>query len=203
MHPNPAFRSTPDARNIAFVRDRAFGTLILNGDPVPLTAHIPFLLDKDGSNAELHLVRSNPIVRQLSEGKPAVITCTGPDGYVSPDWYGIDDQVPTWNYVSVRLTGTLEKRPQDELHALLDRLSAHFEDPLDKPSWTSGKMGEGVMERMMRMIVPFIFHVDTIEGTWKLNQNKDDPVRLAAAGHITQSHGQQLDDLAKLMIEAN
>ncbi len=202
MHPNPAFRGTTETRNIAFLRARAFGTLALNGDHVPLTAHIPFLLNDTGTQAELHLVRSNPIVRQVEDEQASVITCTGPDGYVSPDWYGIDDQVPTWNYVAVRLTGTLVRSPQGDLHALLDRLSAHFEDPLDKKSWTSEKMSDGVMDRMMRIIVPYVFHVESIEGTWKLNQNKEDPVRRAAAAQIEQSHGHELQTLAQLMLDA-
>ena len=52
---------------------------------------------------------------------------SGPDSYISPDWYEVPDQVPTWNYVAVHLTGTLELRPQEELLDLLDRQSALFE----------------------------------------------------------------------------
>ncbi len=202
MHPNPAFRTAETARNIAFARDRAFGTLAMNGDDAPLTSHIPFLLSADGAEIELHLVRSNPIVAATKSPVPAVITCLGPDGYVSPDWYGVEDQVPTWNYVAVRIRGTLERLPQENLHPLLDRLSAHFEEQLPKSPWTSDKMSYGVMERMMRMIVPYRMRDLTIDGTWKLNQNKDDTVRMRAATHISQSLGVSLDDLSELMKSA-
>ena len=104
---------------------------------------------------------------------------------ISPDWYGIDDQVPTWNYVAVRLRGKLERRPQAELHPMMDRLAAHFENDLQpKKPWKTSKMSPGVMERMMRMIQPFHFNVSEIQGTWKLNQNKTDAVRLSAAEHL-------------------
>jgi transcriptional regulator len=33
----------------------------------------------------------------------------------------------------------------------------------------------------MRMIVPFRLDIEAVDGTWKLNQNKDARVRLAAA----------------------
>jgi transcriptional regulator len=32
---------------------------------------------------------------------PSTLIVNGVDGYISPDWYGIDGQVPTWNYVTV------------------------------------------------------------------------------------------------------
>lgn len=199
MHPNAAFRTKSDQRDIAFLRKRAFGTLAVNGEAAPLTCHIPFLLNSEGSEVELHLVRSNPIVKMCNPTRPAVLTSLGPDGYVSPDWYGVDDQVPTWNYVAVRITGTLEKLSQDALHPLLDRLSEHFETQLKKTPWTTEKMSDGVMERMMRMIVPFRMTELRIDATWKLNQNKEDAARLGAASAISQSVGVDLNALAKLM----
>ena len=100
----------------------------MNADPVPLFAHVSFLLDDMASYADLHLVRSNPIARALSSANQnARLAVTAPDSYISPDWYGIEDQVPTWNYVAVHFIGKLELQSQEHLHALLDRQSAHFE----------------------------------------------------------------------------
>jgi transcriptional regulator len=198
MHPNPAFRAEDRARHLEFARKRAFGTLAVNADPAPLVSHIPFLLDETGECAHLHLVRSNPIARLGAV--EAVIAVTGPDGYVSPDWYGVDDQVPTWNYVAVHLRGRLEPLPQDTMRDMLDRQSAHFEDRLrPKTPWTTDKMTADVMERMMRQILPFRFEIARIDGTWKLNQNKDVAVRLRAADHIETGHGMELAELARLM----
>ncbi|WP_109313716.1 FMN-binding negative transcriptional regulator [Ruegeria sp. AU67] len=201
MHPNPAFRAEETERHVTFARDRAFGVLAVSTDEAPLISHVPFLLSEDGALAELHLVRSNPIVRMLKEPKPARIAVTGPDGYVSPDWYGIADQVPTWNYVAVHLIGQLEQRPHAELLDLLDRQSAFYEARLlPKPPWTTGKMSQDALDKMMRMIVPFRFRIDDIQGTWKLNQNKPDAARLSASEHIANDGiGSELDALQKLM----
>ncbi len=198
MHPNPAFRKDSEARHLDFARNRGFGTLAVNADGGPLLSHIPFLLAEDGQSADLHLVRSNPIARLGAV--EAVIAVTGPDGYVSPDWYGIDDQVPTWNYVAVHLRGRLEPLPHETMRDMLDRQSAHFEDRLHpKPPWTPGKMTPKVLDRMMRAILPFRLHVREVNGTWKLNQNKDDAVRLAAAERVETGLGAELADLARLM----
>ncbi len=185
MHPNPVYRQTERARNLAFAREEGFGVLALCGPDGPLLSHIPFLLDEGGTRAELHLVRSNPITRLLSAPLRARLAVAGPHGYVSPDWYGAADQVPTWNYVAVHLVGRLQLLPLDRLRDLIDRESAHFEARLlPKPPWHSDKMTPEVMERMMRQIVPCVLEIEEIAGTWKLNQNKADAVRLRAADHM-------------------
>ena len=201
MHPNPAFRQTPSADNLAFARARGFGTLALNAAEGPLLSHVPFLLSDDGATVELHLVRSNPIVRALAAPQPAVLSVTGPEGYVSPDWYGIADQVPTWNYVAVHLRGRLERLPDAALRDIIDRLSARFEaDLAPKPPWTSAKMPEAVLARMMRAIVPCRLTVAEVQGTWKLAQNKPDPARLAAAGALAAAaRAPEAAALARLM----
>ena len=184
MHPNPAFRGTPAHRNLDFARTRGFGVLMVNGPEGPLAAHVPFLLSPAGDVADLHLARSNPIVRA---GLPAaaVIVVSGPDAYVSPDWYGAEDQVPTWNYVAVHLRGTLAPLPEDDLRPHVDALSAEHEGRLaPKTPWVSDKMSEAAMPRMMRMIQPFRLTVVAVDGTWKLNQNKTVEVRERAARHL-------------------
>ncbi len=165
-----------------------------------MIAHVPFVLNADGTEADMHLVRSNPIVRAVQDATPAVIAVTGPDGYVSPDWYETPDQVPTWNYVAVHLRGELAPSPPDGLRAHLDTVSAEFEARLPKIPWSTDKMTPGVMDRMMRQILPFRFAVTDVQGTWKLNQNKTDAARLGAAAEIaTSGIGQELAELADLM----
>ena len=201
MHPNPAFRKETEDQNLAFARQRGFGTLAIGAEGGPLLSHIPFLLDDTGGTADLHLVRSNPILRLLDTPQPAVIAVTGPDGYVSPDWYGIDDQVPTWNYIAVHLRGMLERLSQEAMRDMLDRQSAGFEERLlPKPPWMPGKMTPEVLDRMMRQIVPCRMVIERVEGTWKLNQNKTPEARLGAADRIAQAGiGSDTGDLADLM----
>ncbi len=198
MHPNPAFRGAETARNLAFARGRGFGTLAVNADAAPLLSHIPFLLSEDGASADLHLVRSNPIARLGAVD--AVIAVTGPDAYISPDWYGVDDQVPTWNYIAVHLRGRLEPLPHDVMHDMLDRQSKAYEDRLDKMPWTTDKMTSDVLTRMMRQILPFRLVIQSVDGTWKLGQNKPDNVRIAAANAVPTGLGSEKDALARLML---
>lgn len=196
MHPNKAFRRTSESVALAAARDRSFGTISVNGPVAPHLSHVPFLLADDGQSLDLHLLRSNPIARALPA--QAVMSVVGPEGYISPDWYGVPDQVPTWNYVAVHLHGWLEQLPDDALRDMLDRQSAHFETLLlPKRPWTTDKMSEGVMENMMRAIVPVRMVIEDVQSTFKLNQNKPDDVRLRAADHVAEHGDQALSRLMK------
>jgi len=199
MHPNPIFRKTETDVALSFARVRSFGTLALSTAHAPLLSHVPFLLSPEGDVVDFHLVRSNPICRAFSETCPATLAVTGPDGYVSPDWYGIDDQVPTWNYVAVHLTGQLEQRPEAELEALLAAQSDALEGFLPKTPWTMDKMSEDTKSRFMRMILPFRLTVTDVHSTFKLNQNKPDAARLQAARAIEEGFGSDLMALADMM----
>ena len=201
MHPNPAFRGTETETSLAFARERGFGLLVLNGLETPLLAHVPFLVAADGASVDLHLARSNPIARAVGAQAQAALAVVGPDGYISPDWYGVPDMVPTWNYVAVHLIGTLERLPDDAMHDMLVRQSAAFEARLaPKLPWTLSKMSGEALARLMRMIVPFRLTIDDVQSTWKLSQNRTEDARLAAAAGLEDAgFGQETEELARMM----
>ena len=153
----------------------------------PLLSHVPFLVAEDDKFVHSHLSRANPMLSLLEDGERlAVLAVNGPDGYISPDWYEADPgQVPTWNYVAVHLRGHLRLRPVEALRGHLEALSAKFEQRLlPKPPWRVDKVPECQLQALMRAILPIELEIEAVDGTWKLNQNKPDAARLAAAGHM-------------------
>ena len=201
MHPNPIYRDADRDHCLNFAAEVGFGMLAVSApDAPPLIAHVPFVLT-EGGDVEMHLVRSNPVARAAAEGPPARLAVQGPHGYISPDWYGALDQVPTWNYAAVHLTGRLSPLPDDALRGALDRLSDAFETRLlPKPVWRSDKMPEEAMARMMRMIRPFTLTVEDWDGTWKLAQNKPEAARHGAADGLQAARiGAGTDQLADWM----
>lgn len=188
MHPNPIYRNQPLAEMQAFARARGFGTLAVNGQGgAPLLSHVPFWVSPDCDRIEMHLVRSNPIAR-LGGPVAAVLAVQGADAYVSPDWYGLEEQVPTWNYLAVHLRGRLEPLPVAHLRTHLDLLSAQFEERLlPKKPWVSAKMDPEGLARMMRMVLPFALIIEEVQGTEKLGQNKDPEVQERAGLQIIEA----------------
>ncbi len=201
MYPNPMFRNDDRAECLAMAAEVGFGMLaVCEQNQAPVVAHLPFTLGADGQ-VEMHLVRSNPIARLVRRAMPATLAVQGPHGYISPDWYGIEDQVPTWNYVAVQMSGALVPLPQEALRGMLDRLSDHFEARLHpKPVWKTDKMPGDVIDRMMRMIQPYELRIETVKGTWKLGQNKSPEARGGAADGLSNADiGAETAQLAALM----
>ncbi|MEM7189884.1 MAG: FMN-binding negative transcriptional regulator [Pseudomonadota bacterium] len=201
MHPNPVYRTDDWARGLAYIQKRGFGVMTVVGPDGVLASHVPFAADS--TLVHLHLVRSNPIARLLRKNGPteALLIVSGPDSYISPDWYGIDDQVPTWNYVAVHLRGQLELVPEERMRSHLDRLSAENEARLlPKKPWTLDKNEPETLEKMMRMIVPAEFTMTQLDATWKLNQNKPaEAIASAADGVEAAGLGQNSAEMADLM----
>jgi transcriptional regulator len=201
MHPNPAYRQQPEARALDFARERGFGTVTVAGPAGVLAAHVPFVMAEGVLAA--HMVRSNPLARHLKDGPAtALMIVSGPDGYISPDWYGEDDRVPTWNYAAVHLRGQLRLLDADLLRTHLDRLSENFEARLaPKPIWKSGKMTPDVLARMMCQIVPVEMTIEAVDRTFKLSQNGADSSRLGAAAGLAAggTPGIETEALAALM----
>jgi transcriptional regulator len=87
------------------------------------------------------------------------------------------------------------------MRELLDRQTSFFEEQLrPKEPWRAAKMNPDVLDKMMRQIVPCRMAITAVDGTWKLSQNKPDPVRMRAAdGVAAYGLGTDLGVLAALM----
>ena len=198
MHPNPVYHDADTAKNIAFARERGFGVLAANGDAGPLMSHVPFLLNDAGDIAYLHLVRSNPIARALAEPIKVKLAVVGGDTYISPDWYKVDDQVPTWNYLALELEGPVRKMEREGLISLLDDLSAQNEAKLaPKKPWHRDKMDAEKFDKMVNAIVGFEMEILAWRPTAKLGQNKPDAVREKAAAALDATGRRAMAHLMK------
>lgn len=180
MHPNRLFHWQDEAAMRAFVAEQAFGTVFLATPDGPRVAHAPVVF-LDDAHVGFHLSRANALAAHL-DGARALFVAQGPHGYMSPDWYGIDDQVPTWNYVTVELEGVVRQTDEAGLLAIVDALSdAHERRLAPKPVWTREKMTPGLADKMARAIIGYTLEIELWRGTRKLGQNKTAEVRLRAA----------------------
>ncbi|HEY0271205.1 MAG TPA: FMN-binding negative transcriptional regulator [Sphingomonas sp.] len=180
MHPNPAFQWDDPAELRAFVRARGFATLCFAGAEGPMIAHAPVIVTDTG-DLRFHLARSNRVARHV-EGLATIASVIDTDHYVSPDWYGSVDQVPTWNYRAVEIEGHVRALDDTALVDQLDTLSATFETMLaPKPAWTRAKMTPGRFEAMTHAIRGFELVASAWRGTAKFAQHKSAAERIALA----------------------
>ena len=193
MHPDPAFRWDDRAALTGFAEAIGFGTLFAQTPDGPRVAHIPFTWSGEGRIA-FHIARGNGIARHL-DSATALLVVNGPDGYVSPDWYGTENQVPTWNYVAAEFEGPVKMLDEAALLAQIDALSAQHEAQLaPKAPWTRDKVDPAMISKMLSGIRGFEMRVTAWRGTAKLGQNKPEDVRqrtadaLDAVGNRTLAH---------------
>ena len=200
----PPFFKQDHAASLAFAEERGFGTVCAWNGTRPIASSLPFYLSgaDDGTVEVLfHVARQNPLAK-LADGTTSwLLAVNGPDAYVSPDWYVSPDQVPTWLYQSVHLTGTVRVLSDDELAVQIETLSGKFENwLLPKKPWTSAKMTPARLETMKQAIVGLVMKVEEVEGSFKLNQHKSEADYAAVAGALqerTETGSQQIAGLMR------
>ena len=202
MYTPPPFK--PDrAASLGFAERRGFGLACAWDGGKPIASPLPFYLDyaDDGTpQALFHVARHNPLVKLADGTSSWLLAVTGADAYVSPDWYVSPDQVPTWLYQAVHLTGVVRPLSDDELALQIDTLSAKFENRLlPKQPWTSAKMTAGRLDAMKKAIVGLVMTVAEVEGSFKLNQHKSETDYAAVAGALGSQSDAGAQQIAQLM----
>lgn len=195
MHPVSAFRWEDRAAMLALVQARSFATLV---DAAFDVAQVPVLVDDSANRLLLHLARSNPIAKKMPARVVAVVG--GADGYVSPDWYAQREQVPTWNYESVEIIGTLEPTDEAGLRDILAKLGAEHEARIvDKEPWTLAKMNPATLDKLVGGIIGATLTIETMRGTQKLSQNKPAADRDGVITALKRSASSRDRELAERM----
>jgi transcriptional regulator len=202
MYTPPLFKQDR-AASLAFAQARGFGTICAWNGTRPIAASLPFYLSggDDGTvEALFHVARQNPLAKLADGATQWLLAVNGPDAYVSADWYISPDQVPTWLYQSVHLTGAVRVLSDNELAVQIDTLSAKFENwLLPKKPWSSAKMTPARLETMKKAIVGFVMTVEDVEGSFKLNQHKSEADYAAVANALEAQADTASQEIASLM----
>ncbi|MBA2401338.1 MAG: FMN-binding negative transcriptional regulator [Bradyrhizobium sp.] len=202
MYTPPPFK--PDrAASLAFAQARGFGLVCAWDGVKPMASPLPFYLgfaDDGTPKALFHVARHNPLLKLAGGTTSWLLAVNGADAYVSPDWYVSADQVPTWLYQAVHLTGTVRALSDDELAEQIETLSAKFENRLlPKKPWLSSKMTAGRLDAMKKAIVGLEMTVEGIEGSFKLNQHKSEADYTAISTALASQGDADAAEIAALM----
>lgn len=200
MYVHPAFKVHP-ATSLAFAAARGFGLVIAAEGGRPVASPLPFrLIEQDGKvpKLEFHVARANPLAQVAEKGGTWLVAVQGHDAYVSPDWYASAEQVPTWLYEAVHLSGPVRVIPADHTRGHTERLSHTFETWLaPKTEWKLDKVAERRRDLLLSAIVAVEMTIESIEGNFKLNQHKGDADHVA----ITNALAAQSDPSAQAIAQ--
>ena len=152
----------------------------LQATPVPLIVR--------GDTLVGHFARPNELWQHPG---PALAIFTGVDGYVSPNWYPSKHEhgkaVPTWNYETVHVRGTLVVHDDHDWKlAVLAQLTDWFERTSEHP-WRLDDAPTDYIEAMIRGVVGIELTDLRIEAKSKLSQNRAEADRQGVIAGLSAS----------------
>jgi transcriptional regulator len=163
----------------ALIERHPLGTLVAV-TPEGLTAnHIPMLARLEaggGGTLRGHIARGNSLWRELASGARVLAIFSGADHYISPTWYPSKREhgkaVPTWNYATVHLKGTISFTDDVTwLRAFVTELTQANE--AGRPNrWHVTDSPADYIEGMLRAIVGFEIQLTSYVGKFKGSQNR-------------------------------
>jgi transcriptional regulator len=154
-----------------------------------------------------HMAKANPQWSDLAPGVQALTIFTGPQHYISPNWYPSKAEhakvVPTWNYVVVHARGSVRViHDAAWLKKNVGELTAAHEAAFPNP-WTIEAAPDGFINHMVKAIVGIELVIESLEGKWKASQNRPEADRLGVLAALRQLQTPEADRMAEIVTHAN
>lgn len=114
-----------------------------------------------------HLPKSAKATAALQDNPDATFLILGPNRYISPAMAGQEDWAPTWNFVSLKLSGRVIL-DESVTRQSVEQLVQHMEGP---EGWTMSSLGPRASNLLSR-IIGFRANIDRINPRFKLGQDE-------------------------------
>lgn len=205
MYQPPHFREDDLGVQHALIRAHPLGLLITAGQSGLIANSVPFHLDPDAGakgTLRLHVAKPNAQWRDIQSGAEVLAVFQGADAYVTPSWYKTKKEtgkvVPTWNYAIVQARGVARVIDDaDWLLAQIGALTRQQEAAREKP-WAVGDAPDDFIRAQMKGIIGIEIEIASIEGKWKVSQNRPVADREGVAAGLGESSDQaEMIDLVR------
>jgi transcriptional regulator len=176
--PGP-FAENDEARIAAFVAAHPLATLAGVEDGRPVADHLPFICTDrlaPGGTMVAHTAKGNATWRQGERGAEVLLVFSGASAYVSPSFYPskarTHEVVPTWNYSTVHVRGTLRcVHDEAEKLAIVTMLTDRMEASRPVP-WKVTDAPAPYIAKMLAGIVGLRLEVQSVTAKAKASQNR-------------------------------
>ncbi|WP_051600993.1 FMN-binding negative transcriptional regulator [Hyphomonas beringensis] len=185
-----AFETVPNSQIVDFAAVHPLAWIVPVGDPSAATL-MPLLLETDAQGMPVsllgHLPKSTLAASVLTEQPEIVCLFLGPNAYISPDWVSKPDWAPTWNFVSLKISGqlVLDEALTDEA---IRSLVAHM-NGLTGANWDIAAMGERYTS-LLKGITGFRIRISSVLPRFKVGQDENSvtysEIYDALTGHALQ-----------------
>lgn len=156
-----------------FILAHPFISLVTTNTKFPIATHIPIVAKKINNiwNIEGHISLSNEQSHSIKNNLPALCIHLGANAYISSSVYG-HENVPTWNYKAVHLSGRLVPLTKNEMENHLNELVELFEQNREDPL-NYNNFSKSMIDSYKNEIIGFRLIVEKIEAAFKLSQNRN------------------------------
>ena len=157
-----------------FVRDHPFAFIAgSDAESNPVATQVPLFIDERDGKFFLtgHIMRNTDHHKAFVENENVLAIFTGPHSYVSATWYDNPYQASTWNFMSVHAIGIIRFGNDEELVAILKRLTLHYEDNNTSSTTVFDNLPVEYTSRLIKAIVAFEIEVTSLEHVFKLSQD--------------------------------
>lgn len=190
------------------MRTHPFATLISSATGELTADHVPLVLhDDEGEFGVLrgHVAAGNPLFTKSEGALNVLAVFQGPQAYITPSWYASKQEhgkvVPTWNYTVVHARGALTFIREENwllrhLHDLTQQHEGHRPNP-----WAVSDAPEDFVKRQLRGLVGFEIQVTSIEGTWKVSQNKNEADIAGVTSGLLDENTTNTSDISRSVTE--
>ena len=154
-----------------------------------------------------HIAKVNTLNHSDNLDTPWLVIFQDAGHYISPNWYPskaiTHKEVPTWNYRSVHITGsvTLLTAP-DALIDILSTLTQDFEASQPMP-WSLNDAPDNYVQALCRAIVGIRVDITDVQAQFKLSQNKTADNRAGVVAGLRQCKTAKADAMAALIGSVN
>lgn len=171
---------------------------------------MPLLHDTSGGGFGVlrgHLAKANPQWSGPASGSRALAIFTGPQHYISPNWYPSKAEhgkvVPTWNYVVVHAQGALRVIHDPQwLKQNVSELTAAHEAGFVNP-WRVEDAPPDFIENMLHSIVGIEITIEALAGKCKASQNRPEADRAGVVAGLRELGTPDADRMAEIVRQAN
>ncbi len=184
--PKYAIQNDPH-ENETIIRSYPFATVIHETD----CFHLPLVLENNKLIG--HMARANETWKAL-DGTSALFIFHGPHHFISPNYYGTENNVPTWNYISVHVRGIVRIREDEAFLKRALLILGNKEDP-------GFDMEKNITEnqKLLISIVGLDIEIKEICGKFKLAQSKPEAERLNVIRRLEEIGSDQAKETARAM----
>ena len=162
---------------LEFMRKHPFVFLTgVNEENKPVATQVPVFIDKKDGKLFLtgHIMRNTDHHKAFEGNQNVLAVFTSPHVYVSGTWYSNPEQASTWNYISVHAKGTIRFGNEEDLMAILKRLTLHYENNNTASTTVFDNLPSEYTRPLMKAIIAFEVEITSIENVFKLSQNRDE-----------------------------